>query len=174
MQALRCVEYRLPTKYELSNRPLAMALGLRYGLVGCSTAYHLLMSENPLSEGKVKSHLTELPAHLASHIETLPPAFRARLAGHERRAVTAAMDVLELYVPQYRWLFALDLSLSMIIDQFCQINKAEIAGGGLFGRMRSRREFMNAANESFGFALSFFERRLADLDELPEIALLGE
>jgi len=152
-----------------------MALGLRYGLVGCATAHHLLISESPLTERSVKKQVGNLGTLIDCHVETLKPEFRRRIVGHEWRVPAAAMEILEMYVPQYRWLFALDLSLSMIIDQFSEAHRHEIAMGcGFFGRWRSRREFQIAANDSYGFALGFFERRLAEIEEVPEIALLGE
>jgi len=175
LQALKCVEYRLPNRYRLSGSSLAATLGLRYGLVACATAHHLLMSDQPVSERAVKQELSTLCNHISAHLEMLPRDFRNRLIGHEKLVVSTTMDVLNLYVPQYRWLFALDLSLSMIVDQFTQSHKCAISPRWrLFGRWQVRREFHTAANESYAFALAFYERRIANLEEVPEIALLGE
>ena len=76
-----------------------------------------------------------------------------------------------------------------LFPDFCPLEQSLLAAGVQFGidfrkdidrgcplllRRKNHREFYTLSEKSVSFALNFFERRQAELEELPEIALIGE
>ena len=176
-QALRCVEFRLPRHPLLVGEPLELALGARYGLIGIAAAHHLLLtcpdSEEAALVRQLKCYGTLVEEHVRYHVvdRFQHPIER----GFASRVGFAARQFLNGYLPLYQGLSPIEASLSSVSAEYLAAHRNEIvAGVALFKRGRTRREFSKSLEQSHVFALAFFERRQADLDEVPEIALLGE
>jgi hypothetical protein len=72
-------------------------------------------------------------------------------------------------------LLPLQKSLEIASDVYYRDHRFAIgAGTWIFKRGQAVKQFLATSEESVQFALNFFDRQRAGLDEVPEIALLGE
>lgn len=177
LQALRCVEYRVPPMGDLRKPGYVLSLGLRYGLMGIAATFHLLETASSEDE-KVVMRLTQAwPRIVEDHV-------RFELQHHVPFPVDLAFPVavsrcaerpLRIVMPLLQRLCPLENCLQEACDQFIAENMYGIRlNWPLFKRRRALQAFQKLAQQSTGFALHFFERRQYDLEEVPEIALLGE
>jgi len=177
MQALRCVQYRLPNPQSMRKDALVMALSLRYGLIGVAAFHHLLITTEEKEEHEVllmmgcwadivEDHAQwELAHRWSLEFDTGIPETVGKLAGKALRS----------FLPLYQRLYPLDRCLHLLAADFTLNNRTSIEGHWYRpGRKKAQLAFRQAAADSIHFAQSFFERRQADLDEVPEIALIGE
>ncbi len=177
LQALYCAEYRMPRAIGLRPSANLLALALRYGLVGAAATQHLLLSVGSEEERGVFSFAQGWPEMVEEHarqfmVNRLPfnaspsvPPLIGQLA-YQPVGVTLRL---------YRHFCPLDRCLEAAAEQFAiDHKKALIAGVPLFQRRKVLKAFREVSRESIRFARNFFERRQFDLEEVPEIALLGE
>lgn len=175
-QALRCVEYRLPTGYGLDFDAFAEALGLRYGLLGAAAAHHLLSSCSPDEEAQIQEHLDSWPFEVFEHVRCIVLDRVEFNNGTLATIVSAYADQpLQTYLSMYRRLCPLDWALTIAKDAYLQEKIEPDWRFWLYWKRRKEQKaLLEAADESYRYAMTFYERRLADLEELPEIALIGE
>lgn len=176
-QALKCVEFRLPHVRHAGPQFSELCLGLRYGLVGVAAAHHLLLTCNDRDSQELMPHLRSFGNVVADRVQAAlgnrwpfnpDRDFRFRIG-------ELAREPLISFLPLFRRLCPLELCLSVVSSEFALVHGPVItAGRVLFGRRAALREFERISDESYGFALCFFERRQAGLEEVPEIALIGE
>ena len=82
---------------------------------------------------------------------------------------------MRAYIPLYRRLCPLSRALEIVAATMVSQNASMILEGwSWFRRRAAMRMFQATLRESADFALHFFERRQADLEEVPEIVLIGE
>ena len=175
-QALRCAEYRLPTGFGLGYEAFAHSLGLRYGLLGAAAAHHLLSSCNPDEEAQIQEHLDTWPIEVFEHMRCFVLRKIEFSNGALPNLVSGYADQpLRTYLSMYRRLCPLDWALTIAKDAYLQEhNHADWKFWNFWKRRKEQKALAEAAEESFRYAMAFYERRLADLEELPEIALIGE
>ena len=177
MHALRCVEYRLPLSSSLKRPGFVFSLGLRFGLIGAAASHHLLIEADDQEEREALNLIQNWPCIVEDHVrwslisrfpfEPSPslPSLIGRLSYRP----------LQTYLGLYRRLCPLEYSLSIARDEYFRDHPSAMTEGWSWFRRRSAIEtFKQVADESVRYALHFFERREADLEELPEIALIGE
>lgn len=176
--ALRCVEYRVPKLHLLRTPAYLLSLALRYGLVGAAATHHLLLeARNEEEVQDVLDAVSRYPDMVEEHLvqfveERLPvliqpeaPYMIGRIA---YRPLSLAVAGFEQFVP-------IEETLGKIARNFGQENRrAMFVRTPLFHRRRTLAEFQVVAEKSLTYALNFFERRQAELDEVPQIALIGE
>jgi hypothetical protein len=176
-QALKCVQYRVPQPDNFRSKGYLLSLALRYGLLGSAMAHHLLL----LCDAD-----EEQPALDA--IATWPQAVERHAAWHlyERLAVYGEPEMpvlvarwsrrpLQIAVPLYRRMYPLEVCLEMASDDFMTQHSDGIREDWpLWHKARAMSDFADEARQSVMYAMNFFERRSLGLEELPEIALLGE
>ena len=68
LQALRCVQYRIPSMLQLKKPGFVLSLGLRYGLVGISATYHLLETASSDDEKFVLNLTGSWPRIVEDHV----------------------------------------------------------------------------------------------------------
>jgi hypothetical protein len=86
-----------------------------------------------------------------------------------------AHQALELYIPLYGQMTPLDQALRTMAEGFAVEHQMTVrAGWPWLQWRRANREFRAVSAASVAFAANFFERRQCALEEVPEIALLGE
>ncbi len=176
-QALKCVEFRLPVRFGFGPEALQFALGLRYGLVGVAAAHYLLLSSPGCEEQEVLRNLRTYGYLVEDHVrrDVVRRLPHPTDLAYPQRVGQLAREPLMAYIPLYRRLCPLELSVNLVQDDFSQTYKGQIVSqANFFGRRALYRAFQSASWESTAFAMSFFERRQADLEEVREIALLGE
>ena len=62
-----------------------------------------------------------------------------------------------------------------MVDEFTKEHEATIvAGWNLFTRNKARKIFEKTTRDSLYYAKRFYERRECEIDEIPEIALIGD
>ncbi|HWD37711.1 MAG TPA: hypothetical protein VG944_02600 [Fimbriimonas sp.] len=176
-QALKCAQFRMPLDARLRKRPLEMGIGLRYGLIGIAASHHVLLSCPDDQERALVRQLHGFSGQIEDH-------FRQVVIGKmpygpdvefPHRMGRIFERLLDCYLPLYHRLCPLDLCLSVICDDFTYSHRKEIAQGvPLLSRSAAKRTFHSLADQSFAYALTFFERRQAGIEEVAEIALLGE
>jgi len=177
LQALRCVEYRLPAISELKKQGYVLTLGLRYGLVAIAATFHLLETASGDDERFVLGSTRAWPRIVEDHV-------RFELLNRVPFAVDVAFPVavsrcaerpLRIALPLLHRLCPLETCLEEAMEQFIAENHYGIRMNWPWYRRRAAvREFRRHAQDSLAYALHFFERRQYDLEEVPEIALLGE
>lgn len=176
-QALRCVEYRTASLTELRPRGFLLALGLRYGLMGIASVQHLLELASPDEERTVYEAAVNWSQVVADHIRhssfhRLPPGSDVETADHVGRL---AQLPLQSAIPLLRRHSPLAVCLGVATSDYLASHRQDIRHG--WGWLRTRHGeqlFGDLAATSQMMAMNFSERRKADLDEVREIALLGE
>lgn len=178
MMALRCVEYRIPRPGTFRTPAYLLSLALRYGLVGAAATHHLLLDARDEDEVQdvldaASSYPDMIEEHLVQFVEEkLPvriqpeaPYMIGRIA---YRPVSVTIAGFDKFVP-------LDVCLGRIGETFGRENRrALFVGTPLWQRRRTLAEFQVLAEKSVLYALNFFERRQAELDEVPQIAMIGD
>jgi hypothetical protein len=176
-QALRCVEYRLPKPEGLMAPGFVLALGLRYGMIGMAASHHLLLTADPEEERNILA-MMECWSNLVEDHVRWDMMHRLPFAGGSNVAhVVGRIAYLPLasYMPLYRRLYPLGAALELVSHAVLAENKSMIyEGWSWFKRGQAMRVFKANLQESVGFAMHFFERREADIEEVPEIVLIGE
>lgn len=176
-QALKCVDYRIPAVEKNKRSGYLLALALRYGLIGAAASHHLLLSSSDEEEGELLRGISEWPCVVADHFrwqtECRLPFVGTPVSAEQFGKLT--YQPLVTYLALYRRLCPLDQSLRAATEEFRYEHLGEIREGwGWFSGGNGIRGFNKIAEDSIRFALMFFERRQHGLDEVPEIALLGE
>jgi hypothetical protein len=177
MQALRCVEFRIPKADGTRQPGYLVALALRYGLVGMAATHHLLLSADLDEEPDVLALMRCWPRMVEDHVrwDVLHKLPFDDLRAAPSQVGRLAYKPMATYLPLYRRLYPLEQCLNACIEEFRQAHSPSVAEGWLwFLRPLAFRHFHRLCQESHQYALHFFERREANLEELPEIALLGE
>jgi len=177
VQGLRCVQFRLPNSYALTPQGYVCALGLRYGLIGAAAAFYGLEIASLTEERDLKNVFQYWPVMVAEHfaqevayrlpfqVETGTATLVGRLSGAPLRV---GLALRKQFLPLQR-------VLEIATDIFLRDHKTDISSGlWLFKRPRLRKNFRTAAEDSIRFSVHFFERRRSGLEEVSEIALLGE
>ena len=177
LQAVRCVEYRLPAISELRKQGYVLTLGLRYGLVAIAATFHLLETASSEDERLVLNSTKSWPRIVEDHVRfellnripfPVDLAFPIAVSRCAERPLRIALPLLHRLCP-------LETCLEEATERYISENIYGIRMNWPWYRRRAAvREFRRHAQESLTFALHFFERRQYDLDEVPEIALLGE
>lgn len=176
-QALRCVQFRTPNRHGLKPRAYTCALGLRYGLIGAAAAYFTLEIADPHEERELKNvfrywplmvaehYKTEIEGHTDTRLDEMAPANIARLSG----------SPLKVSLALSQQLLPLQRVLEIAAEVFLRDHRSEITSETIFFRRhRATEVFRQVSEQSIHYAMHFFERRRAGLDEVSEIALLGE
>lgn len=178
MMALRCVEFRIPAGSAMRTPAYLLALGLRYGLVGAAATHHLLLDSRDEDEMQevldaatcypdmVEEHLVQfVEEKLPVSIQPEAPYMIGRIA---YRPLSLAVASFDKFVP-------IDVTLQRVARSFGRENKrAMFVGTPILRRRRTLAEFQVVAEKSALYALNFFERRQAELEEVPQIALIGD
>jgi len=176
-QALRCVEHRVPSNTQLMHPGFVLALGLRYGLVEAAASHNLLENAQDSEHSAIRTATKEwnhsVAEHVRVHLAKKAPAFRLPL--DEKYVGRLSESVLREYFSIYHRHCSLATSLEHLSRGFASKHHAEIGSGWPWYRFRrARTAFAGTTVESIRFASLFFDRRKADLEEVAEIALLGE
>ena len=161
----------------MSESAFELALGLRYGLVGVAGAHHVVLSADA-------EELEALPGALAvwsdlveEHArETVEPKLRAETRDAFSIIVADyAQKPLSAYLALQQQLYPFEYYLEIVLSLFLKSHRGLVVKGVPFlKRPAARNHFHETSRSSLGFAVRFFERREADLEEVPEIVLLGE
>jgi hypothetical protein len=176
-QGLRCVQYRLPNRYPLKPAAYSCALGLRYGLIAAAAAFYALETADSTEERELKQLFQYWPVMVTEHYRQeityrLPPGFETvdstmvgRLAGSPLRV---SLALRKQFLPLQR-------VLEIASEIFARDHRTEITSDSwLLARPRTVKIFRSAGEESVRYSMHFFERRRSGLEEVSEIALLGE
>jgi len=177
MQALRCVTHRLPQRYNLRRTGYAFALGLRYGLIGAATSHHLLTQCEAAEEHDVLGLVHHWPAMVEEHVRwaVIPRLPFQPSAAFPSLVGRLAYRPLQAYLALYRRLCPLEQALQIASDIYIQDHpSAAYEGWPWWARAKAMRRFREAGEDSVRFAKLFYERRQSDLEEVAEIAVLGE
>ncbi len=177
MQALRCVEFRLPTNPLLQNPGYVNALALRYGLVGAAATHQLLVSADDSEVGPIQHASREwhrlVAGHVTVHLGHRIPSGRRPVDADQIGDLSG--QALRAYLAVYHRDSALDECLDEAAKVYSARHHTEITKGWPWYRARrARNVFSTTTAESIRFASLFFDRRSANLEEVGEIALLGE
>lgn len=176
-QALRCVRYRLPSQDGFRPQGYLFVLGVRYGFIGLAAGHHLLTTSRVHEEPWLLRSIESWPdlvedyvrCELPHHLPLGAPANAAHVVGR------ISYLPIRSYLPLYRRLCPISRALELISGALVAENKGLITEGWPWFRRKSAvRAAGSSLEESTSFALNFFERRQSDLEEVPEIALIGE
>jgi len=177
VQGLRCVQYRPPNHFGLKPRAYSCALGLRYGLIGAAAASYSLEIADPVDERDLQSVFRYWPLMVAEHFKT-EMSFRVAPQLDELAPATIARlssGPIKLCLALRKQFLPLTRVLEIGAEVFHRDHRSDVtADHWLFGKTHAEKLFRDASAESIRFANCFFERQRAGLDEVSEIALLGE
>ncbi len=176
-QALRCVEYRLPRQSELRRPGFLLALGLRYGLMGAAAAHHLILTATEAEAEDLGECFRTWPSMVEDHLRY---EVRHRLPFATSDAMPMllgrlAKRPLQIHLSQHPELVPVRRCLEIVVEEYTKEHEGALAADWpFFLRNRARRLFEDASRQSLGFALRFYERRECGIEEVPEIALIGD
>jgi hypothetical protein len=176
-QALKCVEYRIPREPCLKRPGALLSLGLRYGLMGAAAAHYLILTSTESESEELGALFFEWPAMVEDHVRW---EIRHRLPFPSSEAMPVllgrlAKKPLQIHLSQHPELVPVGRCLEIVVEEFTREHEATIvAGWNVFSRKKARRAFHKTSQESLTFAKRFYERRECGIDEIPEIALIGD
>ena len=178
LMALRCVEYRIPKPGDLRTPAYLLSVARRYGLVGAAATHHLLLDAR--DEDEMQDVLDSagcfpdmVEEHLVQFVERKLPVLMVPEAPYmigriAYRPLSVAIASFDQFIP-------IDVSLRRMSINFGRENRrAMYVGTPLLRRRRTLAEFQLVAEKSLFYALNFFERRQADLEEVAQIAMIGD
>lgn len=178
LEALKCVEFRVPAQGALTESAYLLGIATRYGLVGAAATQHLLLAT---ADEEDEFRVARLARQWVEIVEEhLRQVMRAKIPfAVETRALDTiarlAYQPVEVVLKLYRYGCGLEQILIASADQLAEDYADALKKGcPWFRRRKNRQEFFTQAEESVHFALHFFDRRQADLEELPIIAMIGE
>ncbi len=176
-QALRCAQFRLPRSDGYRAPGYVLALGIRYGMIGMAAGHHLLLSADEDEEQRVFAMMETWSSFVEDHVRwEIAHRVPFPINGNMPHVIgrVSSLPILA-YAPLYKRLCPLSRALEIVGDAVVAENRAMIfEGWSWFRRRTAMRLFIETLSETQEFAINFFERRQADLDEVPEIALIGE
>jgi len=176
-QGLKCVQFRLLNRLPLKPVAYTHALGLRYGLIGTAAAFYALETADSQEERELRAIFQHWPAMVSDHFR-MEVAYRLPFESDEETALSVgrlAGNPLRLGLALRRQFLPLQRVLDIAADRFHIDHKRDVLSDTwLLSRRRTMKEFRAATDESVQFSLAFFDRRRCGLEELSEIALLGE
>jgi hypothetical protein len=176
-QGLRCVQFRLPNRYGLKPKAYSYAMGLRYGLVGAAAAYFALEIADFGEEREVKQLFQYWPLMVTEHCRC-EICYRLPFEADEAVPLTIGKlsgPPLKICLALRKQFLPLDRVLEIASDIFHRDNRFEITSESwLLKKAAASAQFREASKESVAFAAHFFDRRRAGVEEVSEIALLGE
>jgi hypothetical protein len=176
-EALKCVEYRIPRAPELRRPGALLALGLRYGLTGASAAHFLILTATEEESEDLSELFCSWPALVEQHVrfvirDRLPFAWTDSMPSLMGKL---AMKPLKMHLSQHPELVPVRRCLEIVLEEFLlEHEPAIVAGWPMLGRRKARRLFAQLGWESLEFAQLFYERRECGIEEVPEIALIGD
>lgn len=176
-QALRCVSFRIPREARLKPTGMFLALALRYGLVGAAAFQHLLSEATRSERSLVLNRISDWPQLVAEHVQyEIAPRMGMEMQPEVARQIGLwATHPVEICLPLFQEVCPLDVCLEVAAEDFAVEHGPQIRyGWNILLRKRAERAFREVADESVAFSKAFFERRQYDLEEVREIALLGE
>lgn len=176
-QALICVRYRIAPLRSMRPTGFVHAMGLRYGLLGAAAVAYSTERSHPLdsmrayewSSGFRDLVQKEIVANTWPHF---PITVRRR---HIPQVAEIAQEVLHDALPLPLIPPDPARSLSGAVDRHMARHLREIRREwGFWKAEAGEEEFMAHAIASEAFALAFLNRQRHGLEEVAEIALLGE
>lgn len=176
-QALRCVSFRIPREPRLKPTGMFLALALRYGLMGAAAFQHLLSEATQAERSLVLNRISDWPQLVADHVQNvIAPRLGMEMQTEVARQIGLwATHPVEVCLPLFQEVCPLEVCLEVAAEDFAVEHGAQVRyGWNILFRKRSERAFREVADDSVAFAKAFFERRRYDLEEVREIALLGE
>lgn len=177
LQALRCVEYRIPRQTGLRRPGEVLALGLRYGLMGAAAAHYLILTSTESESEELGDLFVAWPGMVEDHVRW---EIRHRLQFTASDAMPMLMGrlakrPLQIHLSQHPELVPVQRCLEIAVEEYSREHDSSIvAGWPLYGRRKARRQFEQISRDSLDYARRFYERRECGIDEIPEIALIGD
>jgi hypothetical protein len=145
--------------------------------MGIAATFHLLETANSEDERFVLNSTRSWPRIVEDHVRfeivnripfTVDLAFPVAVSRCAERPLRIALPLLQRLCP-------LENCLEEAADRYISENKYGIRmNWPWYKRRAALREFRRHTQDSLRFAMQFFERRQLDLEEVPEIALIGE
>jgi hypothetical protein len=176
-EGLHCVQFRIPKLYTLHPMGFAHALGLRYGLIGMAACHHLMLSADPREESELESNMLGWQDVVAEHVrfEVTPSLPFQTLVAFPAVIGSFAIEPIYCYLAQQLRLLPFEYYLEIALSEYETEHRVHATRGCPFWRKRRAGKAFHAANrESLRFASHFLERREAEVEEVPQIVLLGE
>lgn len=177
LQALRCVEFRIPRDTGLKRPGEVLSLGLRYGLMGAAAAHYLILTSTEAEAEELGDLFTAWPAMVEDHVRW---EVRHRLEFKASDAMPMllgrlAKRPLQIHLSQHPELVPVRRCLEIAVEEYTREHDSTIVTGWpLYARRKARRQFDEVSRISLEYANRFYERRECSIDEIPEIALIGD
>jgi hypothetical protein len=176
-QALKCVEYRIPRNTGLRRPGLLLALGLRYGLMGAAAAHYLILTSTEAESEFLGDVFREWPGLVEDHLRF---EVRHRLPFPTSDAMPLllgrlAKRPLQIHLSQHPELVPVRRCLEIVVEEYTNEHETAItADWPFYRRSRARKLFEAIGRDSLGFAYRFYQRQECGIEEVPEIALIGD
>jgi hypothetical protein len=178
-QALTCGEYRFPKAGSMSPLSYDLSVSLRFALLGIAACHFALKDCPPQEQDEHFPELRFFGTMIREHLDqervlcvSIPPTFSNDSL--ELAQATFA-EIFDRYVELRTFRCPLDLAMNIIVEEFTERSKPYLKSKYRFwGSKKGLQAFQIESEKSHRFALNFYERRHYELEELPEIALIGE
>lgn len=171
------MQFRLLNRLPVQPNAYNHALGLRYGLIGISAAFYALETADTQEERELRNIFQNWPGMVYDHFRH-EVAYKLPFEPDEEAIQVISRlsgNPLRLGLTLRRQFLPLQRVLDIAADRFLSECKRDLLSDTwILRRPRTMKEFRLASEDSVKFALAFFDRRRCGLEELSEIALLGE
>jgi hypothetical protein len=177
LNALRCVQYRIPKPDGLKKPAYPYAVAMRYGLIGAAAAFQVMTNADTEEQRRLQHTFKSWPIMVEEHVlwnimDRVPlDEFVSvpTLVGQVSERPVRIASIMQ------RQRYTLDRCLELAQEVFVRDHIEPITEGwGWFGKNAGLTKFREIGEESIHYAMHFFDRLEAGLEEVPEIALLGE
>jgi hypothetical protein len=176
-QALTCAEFRFPRGHRMPTVATDLTVALRFVLLGIG-ASHFVLRQAPRSENdRLVSELRYFGTMIAEQLELDRISnFACKISPDcPQKAREIYGELFDRYIFLSKLNGPLDLVLSILVEEFVNAHLQEFGRKFfVFRNLSLERAFDQEAQKSLRYTVNFVERRKLDLEELAEIALIGE
>lgn len=146
-------------------------------MLGTAAAFYALETADIDEEPELKTVFQSWPLMVVDHFRH-EIAYRLPFEGEPNQAQVVAKlssSPLRVSLALRKQFLPLQRVLEISSDIFCRDHRGDITSDSwMFGKLKTVKLFKLLADESIRFSLCFLERRRVGLEEVSEIALLGE
>ncbi len=175
--ALTCAELRFPKAHTMPRVALDSSVSLRFGLLGIAASQFILKDVPVRDQPAIIPDLRFFGTMIAEQLERSRLSASAHIVSEHcvDNCRNAYSEMFDRYIELRQMNGPSELILAVLVEEFNRRSLQKFSRGFLrFWHRRTEREFKSQAQKSLQYALNFLERRRYGVEEVAEIALIGE
>jgi hypothetical protein len=145
--------------------------------MGAAAAHHLILTSTESESEELGALFFSWPGMVEDHVR-MDVRHRLPFVSSEAMPMLLgrlAKRPLQIHLSQHPELVPLQRCLEIVVEEFTrEHDSAIISGWAFYARHRARRIFAEVGQESLAYARRFYERRECGVNEIAQIALIGD